>query len=159
MTACQQRPDEPVGVLVPVDGAKIGSTAPTFSLPDPTGNTIAPEQFRGKVVVLDFWATWCPPCIEALPELKALWSKYRNQEFALVGVSADFDVNAWKNFVVENGMDWAHVHDRDDQYSAAYRYGVVAIPETFVIDRNGVVVAYGLRGDALDRKVEETLRK
>ncbi len=114
---------------------------PDFKLVTLDGKTITPESLRGKVVLLDFWATWCGPCRDALPELKTIRKKFGGQPFQIIGISVDKDRKALEDFVRKNDMTWPQFFD-DGYRVSRYAFGVSTFPSYFVIDKAGVVVYY-----------------
>lgn len=115
------------------------TAAPEWQLKDPDGQPVALSDFKGKVVILDFWATWCPPCRAEIPEFIALQKQYAAQGLTVVGVSLDTDGAAVvKSFMKRNGMNYPVVIG-DDKIAADYG-GISAIPTTFVLDRTGNIV-------------------
>jgi cytochrome c biogenesis protein CcmG/thiol:disulfide interchange protein DsbE len=114
---------------------ELGRMAPDFTLRDGS-QTLTLHQFRGQVVLLNFWATWCPPCIEELPSLMALHR--RMPQLIILGVSIDSDAQAYRNFLLENGIDFATI--RDPSQRVNHMYGTVQIPESYIIDRSGHIV-------------------
>lgn len=122
-------------------GAKfdVGKPAPDFDLPDLEGNKVELSSMKGKVLILDFWATWCPPCKEEVPHLVRLQSKYRDQGLQIVGLSLDAGgASVVKPFAEEHDVNYTMLIATDETAKA---YGGVAmIPTTFVVDRSGVVV-------------------
>ena len=114
--------------------ARIGSPAPAFTLSDGT-KTVSLDNFRGRVVVLNFWATWCVPCIEEVPSLVAL--QRRMPQITVVAISSDEDQAAYRQFLTVNHVDFVTV--RDPSYRIPHLYGTVKIPETYVIDKRGIL--------------------
>jgi len=112
--------------------------APDFSFTSLQGEYIALEDLKGKVVVLDFWGTWCPPCVESVPELRNLHKRYAKEgSFVLIGISSDGDEAAWKEFTEKNRMVWPQYRDRDRKILNAFH--IRAFPTYIVIDHEGVV--------------------
>ena len=114
---------------------------PDFKLVTLDGKTITPESLRGKVVLLDFWATWCGPCREALPELKTIQQKFGKQPFQIVGISADTDRKALEAFVRKNAMTWPQFFD-EGLHVSRDAFGVSTFPSYFVIAQAGIIVYY-----------------
>lgn len=137
----------------------IGKPAPEIDLPTPEGKNIKLSSLKGKVVLIDFWASWCGPCRVEMPNVVAAYNKYKDKGFTVYSVSLDKDANAWKNSIKNLNMTWEyHVSDlKFWQCEAALRYGVNGIPATFLLDRNGIIVATNLRGAALEQKLAELL--
>ena len=115
---------------------RVGEAAPDFSLQDNT-TTVALHDLKGQVVVLNFWATWCPPCVEELPSLLALQRHLKDKGVKVLAVSIDVDQKAYEKFLKDNGVDLLTVRDPDQKASTIY--GSFKWPETYIIDRNGVV--------------------
>ena len=117
----------------------VGKPAPEFTLPDLEGNQIELSSMKGKVLILDFWATWCPPCKEEVPHLVSLQSKYRDQGLQIVGLSLDKEgASKVKPFADEHDVNYTMLIANDE--TAKSYGGVSMIPTTFLVDRNGVVV-------------------
>jgi cytochrome c biogenesis protein CcmG, thiol:disulfide interchange protein DsbE len=116
--------------------AHIGNTAQNFTVQD-SERKVTLDQFRGQVVVLNFWATWCPPCVEELPSLMTMQERMRNRGIVVVGISIDVDGNAYDNFRRQHGINFLTV--RDPQQKVAGMYGTTGWPETYIIDRQGVL--------------------
>jgi thiol-disulfide isomerase/thioredoxin len=110
--------------------------APSFSITTPQGERIALEDLRGRVVLLDFWATWCAPCVAATPGLQRLAKKYAGQPFTLVGISLDHDTEAWRRYIEKHRMDWPQYLDDG---RVAGLFNVKPIPTYIVVDYEGVV--------------------
>ncbi len=131
-----------------------GSMAPEINLPDPEGNNIALSSLRGKVVLIDFWASWCSPCRRENPNNVKLYAKYHSKGFEIYGVSLDKERSNWVKAIKDDNLTWIHVSDlRYWQSKAARKYGVGSIPFTVLIDRDGKVIEVGLRGVALEQKL------
>jgi len=114
---------------------RIGSAAPDFTITD-SQRTVSLQQFRGKPLVLNFWATWCPPCVEEMPSLVQL-HKLLGDQVTILAVSEDADDSAYKQFIRDHNIDLLTVRD---QHHTNEIYGTFKYPETFIIDRNGKIV-------------------
>ena len=115
---------------------RVGSPAKDFTLQD-SDRTVSLNQFRGQVVVLNFWATWCPPCVEELPSLMDMQDRLRARGVTVLGISIDVDDNAYHRFLKERNVNFMTV--RDPEQRVATTYGTAGWPETYVIDRQGVM--------------------
>ncbi|MBN1925603.1 MAG: AhpC/TSA family protein [Prolixibacteraceae bacterium] len=137
----------------------IGSVAPEIALANPEGNPVTLSQLRGKYVLIDFWASWCNPCIEELPLLKSIYADYSDKGFEIFGVSLDREKQAWLNAIERFGMDWVHVWDLDGETpgETANKYGVNGIPFTVLLDKEGKIIAKNLRGEQLREKISGLL--
>lgn len=113
-----------------------GRTAPDFPL-EMNGRQIHLSDLRGKVVVLDFWATWCPPCVEEAPSLNALQEKIEAQGGTVLGVSQDDDADAYQKFLIEHGVNFPTYRDPEKKVPSAY--GTVMIPEAYLISKDGKI--------------------
>jgi cytochrome c biogenesis protein CcmG, thiol:disulfide interchange protein DsbE len=114
----------------------IGSSAPNFTVQD-SDRSVTLSQFRGQVVVLNFWATWCPPCVEEMPSLVEMQRRMKAKGVTVVAVSIDTDESAYKSFLKQHAVDLLTV--RDPGQKASTVFGTHGWPETYVIDRNGVM--------------------
>lgn len=130
-------------------------TAPDFQVTALDGKAISMGSLAGKVVLIDFWATWCGPCKQALPHLKEIVHTFEGQPLVVISVSLDADEGAWKDYVAHNGMTWAQYRDGGFDGPIARRFGVKAIPTTFTIDANGFVQDQQVG----DGQIEEKLKK
>ena len=115
---------------------RIGSNAPDFTVQD-SDRTVALNQFHGQIVVLNFWATWCPPCVEEMPSLVEMQRRMKAKGVTVVAVSIDVDEGAYRQFLRQHGVDLLTV--RDPGQKTPGLYGTHGWPETFIIDRNGVM--------------------
>jgi peroxiredoxin len=112
--------------------------APDFSFTSSEGEHIALEDLRGKVVLIDFWGTWCPPCVESVPELRNLYKRYSKEgNFVIIGISSDDDEQEWREFTVKNKMVWPQYRDKDHRILSAF--GIRAFPTYVLIDHEGIV--------------------
>jgi peroxiredoxin len=136
----------------------IGQTAMDFTQNDPDGNPVSLSEFRGKVVLLDFWAAWCRPCRMENPNVVEAYKKFNGKGFTVLGVSLDRTKDQWLKAIEDDGLTWTHVSDLKYWDSAvAKMYGVQSIPANLLIDKNGKIIAKNLRGDALHEKLAEIL--
>ncbi|SEW08552.1 Peroxiredoxin [Chitinophaga sp. YR573] len=138
---------------------KIGQEAPDFSLPDLSGKKVSLSSFRGKYVLVDFWASWCKPCRMENPNVVKAYNEYKNKNFTVLGVSLDKKKEAWADAIKTDGLTWNHVSDLQFWESAVVPlYGINSIPTNMLLDPQGKVVAVGLRGEALEAKLSELLK-
>lgn len=134
----------------------VGSVAPDFALNTPKGEKLSLNSLKGKYVLLDFWASWCGPCRQENPNVVKVYNKYKDKGFEILGISLDKEANAWKEAIAADGLPWKHVSDLQYwQSEAAQLYSVQAIPQTFLLDKEGVIIAKGLRGEQLEKKLAE----
>ena len=132
---------------------KVGSTAPDIQLPNTKGATISLSSLKGKIVLIDFWASWCGPCRRSIPGLKEVYKKYKDKGFEIYGVSLDSDANDWKRAMFEDGIKWLQVND--SKGDVAGKWEVNYIPNTFLIDKEGKIIAV----NANERALQELLQK
>lgn len=145
----------------PAGKTGIGAMAPELAFPDPEGNIRKLSDLRGKVVLVDFWASWCGPCRRESPNVRNVYQKYHDKGFEVFSVSLDRDGNSWKKAIVDDQLVWPN-HVSDLKYwssEAAAIYGVRSIPAMFLLDREGRIVAKDLRGAALENAVRELINK
>jgi peroxiredoxin len=116
--------------------SRIGAAAPDFTVRD-SDRTVTLSQFKGQILVLNFWATWCPPCIEEMPSLVQMQQRMKQKGITVLAVSIDVDENAYREFLRQRGVNLLTVRDPDQKTSALY--GTFKWPETYIIDRNGIV--------------------
>ncbi len=133
--------------------------APEILLPDVNDKAISLSSLKGKVVLIDFWASWCGPCRASIPGVIDLYNKYKDRGFEVFGVSIDTKKKDWIKAIASDRITYTQVNDKAGWYSkTAEKYGVNEIPNTFLIDKTGKVVAVNLEGEQLDSKVKELLK-
>ncbi len=136
----------------------IGSEAPEIRQNTPDGGSFALSQLRGKVVLIDFWASWCRPCRIENPNVKRVYERFHKKGFEILGVSLDRDHAAWVEAIKADGLPWKHISDLQFwNNAAAQEYGVSGIPYTVLVDREGKVLDKGLRSEALEERLAELL--
>ena len=135
-----------------------GSIAPDIELKTPEGELLKLSSLRGKVVLIDFWASWCGPCRRENPNVKRIYDKYKDRGFEIYGVSLDNNAQRWKAAIEKDGLTWSHVSDlKGWQSSAAALYGVHSIPATFLIDQEGRIIKSNFRSHQLEALLEQAL--
>ena len=137
----------------------IGSVAPDIILKNANGETISLSSLRGKVVLLDFWASWCGPCRQNNRQTKSVYKKYNTKGFEVYAVSLDADPNAWLRAVKQDKTTWIHVLNpngsKDDEITQTWNLRF--IPSTFLIDKEGKIVAEGIEKKELEHRLKEML--
>jgi peroxiredoxin len=141
------------------EAVKVGNEAPELILPMPNDKELALSSLRGKVVLIDFWASWCGPCLKELPNVKRAYEKYKSKGFEILGVSLDQSRDAWLGAISKEGLTWPQVSDLKHWKSeACVIYAVQSIPYTVLVDKDGKILATDLRGAELDKKLAEVLK-
>lgn len=136
-----------------------GDMAPAFTQASLNGSPISLDDFKGRYVLLDFWASWCVPCRKVNPELVELYKKYKGPRFEILGISLDKDHEKWKRAIEEDGLNWKHVSDlKYWDNEVAVKYGVSSIPRSFLLDPEGKIIAVNLKVDDLDAKLGTLLK-
>lgn len=132
-----------------------GKAFPDFQATDVTGKPANLTRLKGKVVLIDFWATWCGPCIGEIPHIKAAYEKYNKKGFEVIGISGDREKSALMGFIDRENIPWQQVFDAEGKLGMTY--GVTAIPTTYLIDGKGNIIASNLRGPALEAALAKAL--
>jgi len=145
--------------LLPKASPSVGEIAPDIMLKGVSGDTIKLSSLRGKVVLLDFWASWCGPCRQENPNVVRAYDKYVDKGFTVFSVSLDQDGEKWKQAIAKDNLKWSnHVSDlKGWSSSGASLYGVRSIPATFLLDKTGKIIAKNLRGEQLDEALKKLL--
>ena len=139
----------------------VGQKFTDFEMKTPDGKPVKLSDYvgKGKVVLVDFWASWCGPCRREMPNLVEAYKKYRNKGFEIVGVSLDRDAEAWKNGIEKLDITWPQMSDlKYWDCEGAKLYAVSSIPHTVLIDGEGVILARGLHGEELQKQIAEALK-
>jgi len=132
--------------------------APEVALPSATGDTILLSSLKGKVVLLDFWASWCKPCRASNKGLVKLYPKFKDKGFEILGVSLDEDKADWKKAIKQDKINWLQVNDPGGwQSPTVMQWRINAIPTSYLINRNGELIAMDLEGKELEKALKEIL--
>ncbi len=140
---------------------KINSLAPTFTLPDTLGKIYSLYDFKGKFVLLDFWASWCKPCRkENIETVKPIYELYKNDNFQIISISLDTDSIKWIKAINQDKLDWIHLSDlKGFSTATALSYNVKGVPTTFLINPEGKIIAKNLRGIELEQFLKKLFSK
>jgi thiol-disulfide isomerase/thioredoxin len=137
----------------------VGAVAPDISLTTPEGEALALSSLRGKVVLIDFWASWCGPCRKENPHVKEIYAKYNDKGFEIYAVSLDRTKSQWVGAIAKDGLPWKHVSELKGWSGAVSKqYNVSSIPQTFLLDQEGRIVATGFRSNQLEGLLEDLLQ-
>jgi peroxiredoxin len=135
-----------------------GRQALPFTQNNVDGKTVSLADFRGKYVLLEFWASWCGPCRAENPNLRKQYQLYKDKGFEVVGVSLDHDKDSWVKAIEKDQLPWVHVSDLQGWKNAvSTSYGIMGVPANFLIDPQGKIIAQNLRGETLNKKLQEVL--
>jgi len=146
--------------IAKMEKVDIGAAIPTFVMKDINGKDFDIASMKGKVYVIDFWASWCGPCRKENPNMVKLYNELHPKGMEMIGISLDKEYDKWKVAIEKDGLTWTHISDL--QYwdnKAAKLFMIAAVPTTIVVDRNGKIAARGLHGEALRQAVEKQLAK
>lgn len=152
--------DKGLGFLHELESLNVGQKAPNFNAHTVNGEKISLSQLNGQFVLLDFWATWCGPCIPEIPHLKNLWNEFQDSNFEIVGISLDRNESDLSEFINENEVEWPQVLETDGWDGEITKmFNVVGIPRTYLIDPEGVIIAKDLRGEEMIEEIEKHMGK
>ena len=141
-------------------GLEVGATFPDFEGKDTEGKPLSIANYKGKVVLLDFWATWCGPCVAELPNVLKSYEQHHSKGFEIIGISLDQEEDALKSFIKKKNMTWVQYFDgKGWGNKLAGKYGITSIPATFLLDGEGKIIGKDLRGEALEAAVAKALAK
>lgn len=151
----------------PVEGLNLGNKAPEIEMMDPSGKIVKLSSLKGKIVLIDFWASWCRPCRIENPNVVAAYNNYKDKKFkngdsfTIYSVSLDQNKEAWQAAITQDGLVWpAHVSDLLGwNNAAAMKYGVAGIPTNYLINGEGIIIGKALRGPDLEKALENIIAK
>lgn len=152
--------EQALGFQYEAEKLGVGSIAPNFIAKTIQGDEISLSDLKGKIIILEFWATWCGPCIPEIPHLKAIDNKYLENEVQIIGISLDSDLKKLNEFITDQEMRWPQVQQAekyDDDISKLYN--VYVIPRSFIVDRTGMIVAKNKKGDELQNEIENLIQQ
>lgn len=145
--------------IAKLESTAIGQIAPNFTITTPEGESISLYDIKGKVKLIDFWASWCGPCRGENPHVVEIYKEYHPKGLEIFGVSLDNNKEAWVKAIADDGLVWKHGSDLKGWQSApAQLYSVTGIPHTVLLDENNKIIAKNLRGDELKQKIAELLK-
>ncbi len=138
----------------------VGKVFPAIAEQDLDGKPLSLAAHKGKVVLVDFWATWCGPCVAELPNVLAAYEKYHGKGFEIVGISLDKEKDALTTFIADKKMTWQQYFDGQGwENKLSQEFGISSIPATFLLDKEGMIVAKDLRGDELEKELAKLLNE
>jgi len=150
--------EEMIARLGTMKSLKIGADVIDFKTIDIAGKAISPSDYKGKVVLIDFWATWCAPCRAEMPRVKEVYATYHDKGFDIIGISMDNNRQAFDSYLKEQDMKWRQIYDgKGWQAELGQIFAVSSIPATFLVDKKGKIRHKNLRGEALEKAVEKLL--
>ena len=135
-----------------------GAPFPDFHETDLSGQPLSPANYHGKIVLIDFWATWCGPCVQELPNVLKVYQQYHDKGFEVIGVSLDEEKDKLTDFIKEKGVAWPQYFDgKGWQNKLAATYGITGVPATYLLGKDGKIIGKDLRGDSLESAVSTAL--
>lgn len=141
------------------ESTAVGNNAPLFSLPNTDGKTLSLESFKGKYVLIDFWASWCQPCRAENPNVVAAYKKFKNKQFTILGVSLDENKKQWEAAIKKDNLNWPQVSDLKGWNSSVVGlYNIKSIPSNVLLDPNGKIIAKDLRGVDLENQLNNLIK-
>jgi peroxiredoxin len=142
-----------------LENSSVGKKAPGITQLDLEGEPYSLQDLKGKYVLVDFWASWCPPCREENPNLVATYAEFKDKNFEILGVSLDREFGPWKKAIEDDKLTWKHISDLQYWNSgAAQTYGIKAIPQNVLVNPEGIIIAKNIHGEALKNKLREVLK-
>ena len=158
-TSCKKETDNPPTGGEKEVGVKVGLYAPDFSLPDKNGSEKILSDYQGKIVLIDFWASWCHICRGENPELVSLYTDYQSKGFEIIGVSIDTDRSSWLDAVQEDGIEFVQVSDLKGIESPVTKsYGVAGVPKMVLTDEEGKILLITTKASEVAAIVKEQLK-
>ncbi len=147
-----------IAFTLQLNAQEVGKATPEINLPNTEGKNISLQSLKGKVVILDFWASWCGPCIKTNKELVKVYKKYKTKGLEIYSVSIDANAEKWKQAIVKQKITWLQVNDPGNWNSPTARaWGIEAIPATYVIDKKGIIRYIDAEGKGLIKAIETLL--
>lgn len=142
-----------------LEGVEVDAVAPDFTLTTPEGKAVAMYDVKGKLKIIDFWASWCGPCRMENPNMVKLYNEYKDKGLAVISVSLDEKKNKWEEAIEKDGLTWLHLSDlKGWQSDVVKKYNIDAVPTIFVLDENNRIIAKNLRGEKLKAFISERLK-
>jgi len=142
-----------------LENSSVGKKAPAITQLTPEGEPFSLSDLRGQYVLIEFWASWCPDCRKANPDLVKTYAEFKDKNFEILGVSFDRKLEDWMAAIEKDNLTWKHISDLQSwQNAAGTLYGVRAIPQNILVDPEGIIVARNLHGDELNAKLREVLK-